>query len=145
MFVPILFFTYGAYIEKQIVKKQVVRLIENVTDEAKALGYDIPNVQISADKSKDEEVKKNNRDLLKTAFIYLSVGFVGGIVLTFLLWKYSKKNINYKHIAVENLALLVLVALTEIAFFGVISRNYRTLDSNKIKKYILENLANKMI
>jgi len=29
----------------------------------------------------------------------------------------------------ENLGLLLLVAITDVVFFGVISRNYRSLDS----------------
>lgn len=144
MFVPILFFTYGAYIEKQIVKKQVVRLVDNLTSSAKDLGYTIPDIEIPVNTSLDETVEENNRDLLKTAFLYLSVGFIGGIGLTIALWYYSKKKFNYAHMAYENLGLLLLVAITEIAFFGVVSRNYRSLDSNKIKKYILTELAKKL-
>lgn len=144
MFVPILFFTYGAYIEKQIVRKQVVRLIENLTKEAKSLGYNIPDIEIPINKSLDTKVKENNDDLIKKAFLYLSVGFVGGIAVTIALWYYSKKKFDYKHMAYENFGLLFLVAITEIAFFGVVSRNYRTLDSNKIKKFILTEVAKKL-
>ena len=144
MFVPILFFTYGAYIEKQIVRKQVVRLVDNFTSYAKTFNYDIPDIEIPIDNSLDKIVKDNNRKLLKTAFLYLSVGFVGGIALTVALWYYSKKKFNYAHMAYENLGLLFLVAVTEIAFFGVVSRNYRTLDANKIKKFILTEIANKL-
>lgn len=144
IFVPILFFTYGAYIEKQIVKKQVVRVVENLTSSAEDLGYSIPDIEIPLNSSLDETVEKNNSDLLKTAFLYLSVGFIGGIVLSIGLWYYSKKKFNYAHMAYENLALLLLVAITELAFFGVVSRNYRSLDSNKLKRYILLELAKKL-
>lgn len=144
MFVPILFFTYGAYIEKQIVRKQVVRLVDNFTSYADNFNYDIPDIEIPIDNSLDKSVEDNNRNLLKTAFLYLSVGFVGGIALTVALWYYSKKKFNYAHMAYENLGLLLLVAITEIAFFGVVSRNYRTLDANKIKKFILTEIAKKL-
>lgn len=144
MFVPILFFTYGAFIEKQIVKKQVIHLIDELTSSAKNLGYDIPDINIPIDKSLDKTVKETNRKLLKTAFLYLTIGFIGGIFLTIGLWHYSKKSFNYKHMAYENFGLLLLVAITEIAFFGVISRNYRSLDSNKIKHYILTEVAKKL-
>lgn len=144
MFVPILFFTYGAYIEKQIIKKQVVRLIENLEESAKDLDFTIPNVDIAVDKTLDESVKKNNRELIKIAFGYLTAGFLGGIILTILLWHFASKQFNYKHMVYDNISLLVLVAITEIVFFGVVSRNYRTLDSNKIKKFILEELSKKL-
>jgi len=146
MFVPILFFTYGAYIEKDIVRKQVVRLIDNLTSEAKSLNYNIPHdaINIPISKDLDKAVKESNDKLIKKAFLYLSVGFVGGIALTIGLWLYAKKNFDYKHMAYENFALLFLVGLTELAFFGVISRNYRTLDSNKIKKFILTEVAKKL-
>ena len=144
MFVPILFFTYGAYIEKDIVRKQVVRLIENLTSSVTDLGHTIPDIDIPISKDLDETVKESNSKLIKKAFLYLSVGFVGGIALTLGLWIYAKKNFDYKHMAYENFALLVLVAIAEIAFFGVVSRNYRTLDSNKIKHYILTEVAAKL-
>ena len=145
MFVPILFFTYGAYIEKDIVRKQVVRLIDNLTSSVKDLApAAIPDIDIPISKDLDETVKESNSKLIKKAFLYLSVGFVGGIAVTLALWIYAKKNFNYKHMAYENFALLVLVAITEIAFFGVVSRNYRTLDSNKIKYYILTEVAKKL-
>jgi hypothetical protein len=144
LFVPCLFFTYGAFIEKEIVRKQVIRLVDDVTQSAKNLNYNIPDVKIPVNDSLDKSVKDNNNKLIKEAFLYLSVGFVGGIALTIALWYYSKKSFNYKHMAYENLVLLLLVAITEIAFFGVISRNYRTLDSNKIKQFVLKELAKKL-
>lgn len=144
MFVPILFFTYGAYIEKNIVKKQVTRLIDNLTETAKDLGYDIPKIDIPINKDLDKVVKDSNSKLIKKAFLYLTVGFLGGLALTVGLWIYAKKNFDYKHMAYENFGLLFLVSLTELAFFGVVSRNYRTLDSNKIKHYILTEVAKKL-
>ena len=145
MFVPILFFTYGAFIEKQIVKKQVTHLIDELTSSVKKLyPNEIPDINIPIDKSLDKTVKETNRKLLKTAFLYLTIGFIGGIFLTIGLWHYSKKSFNYKHMVYQNFGLLLLVAITEIAFFGVISRNYRSLDSNKIKHYILTEVAKKL-
>ena len=144
MFVPVLFFTYGAYIEKQIVKNQIERLVENFTSDATKLGYNIPDVKVPIDDTLDSIVKKNNKDLIKRAFTFLTVGFIGGVALSVVLWKYSNKNFKFKHMMYENFGLLLLVAITEIAFFGIISRNYRSLDSNKVKKYILERLAVKL-
>ena len=144
MFVPILFFTYGAYIEKRIVKNQVERLVDSFTSNVTELGYTIPNIEIPIDKSLDQEVRINNDKLLKTAFLYLTFGFLGGIFISVMLWKYAKKKFKFKHLVYENFSLLLLVALTEIAFFGVISRNYRSLDSNQIKKFILEKISEKV-
>ena len=144
MFVPILFFTYGAYIEKQIVKNQVERLVESFTSDAKNLNIGIPPIDIPVDKKFDSSVKKINDDLIKKSFTILTIGFIVGVILSLVLWKYAKKTFNFKHLVYENFSLLLLVAITEIIFFGVISRNYRTLDSNGIKRYILEKIADKI-
>ena len=144
MFVPILFFTYGAYIEKNIVKDQIERLVDNFTSDATDLGYIIPDISIPVDSSLDSKVKENNDDLLKRAFTYLTVGFAGGIAISVVLWKFAKQKFRFRHLVYENFALLLLVAITELAFFGIISRNYRTLDSNKIKKFILTQLSEKL-
>jgi hypothetical protein len=61
-----------------------------------------------------------------------------------VLWRYAKKRFEFRHMVYENLGLLLLVAITEVVFFGVISRNYRSLDSNTIKKYTLEQIADKL-
>lgn len=148
MVVPILFFTYGAYIEKQIVKNQVDRLINNIKESADELGYNsIPNIEIPEDKDLDSEVKKENEKLIKNAFTYLSIAFVGGLILTVGLWYLAKRRnngFNYKHMAIENLGLLLLVVITEIVFFGVITKNYRTLDSNRITRFTIQEIAKKL-
>lgn len=146
MFVPILFFTYGAYIEKQIVKSQVQRLIDNFTSDARKLGYTIPPVSFpdSSDPAMDKQIQESNDAIMKDAFTYLAVGFVAGILLSVVLWRYAKKRFNFKHLVYENFALLLLVAITEIAFFGIITRNYRTLDANEVKRFILTELADKL-
>jgi hypothetical protein len=145
MFVPILFFTYGAYIEKQIVRSQVTRLIDNFTSDATKLGYTIPKVTFPVpDSEMDQKVKKLNKEIMEEAFIYLSVGFIAGVALSVVLWKYAKTKFNFKHLAYENFALLLLVAITEIAFFGIVSRNYRTLDANEVKRFMLTEIAKKL-
>jgi len=144
MFVPILFFTYGAYIEKQIVKSQIERLIDNLTSNAKELDIGIPPMpHLDPNKNLDLKVKKDNDDLLKKAFITLSIGFVGGLIISMSLWKFAKQTFNFKHLVYENFSLLFLVAITELVFFGVVTKNYRTLDTNGIKKHILEQIADK--
>lgn len=145
MFVPILFFTYGAYIEKQIVRSQVKRLIDSFTSDATKLGYTIPKIKFpTSDSEMDKKVKKLNDDIMEEAFIYLSVGFAGGVALSVVLWKFAKEKFNFKHLVYENFALLLLVAITEIAFFGIVSRNYRTLDANEVKRFMLTEIAKRM-
>lgn len=146
MFVPILFFTYGAYIEKQIVRSQVERLINNFTEDATKLYGPMPSINFpqSSDTEMDNKVKKSNDEIMKEAFIYLTVGFICGVLLSVVIWKYAKKKFSFRHLVYENFALLLLVAITEIAFFGIVSRNYRTLDANEVKRFILTEIAKKL-
>ena len=140
--VQALFFTYGTYIEKQIVKTQIVRIIENLKTSANIIGVSIPNIDINVNKKLDAEVEKNNKELIKFAIITLVVcSLVGYMIAGYLWWR--KPNFSVSHMISRDLLLLFLILMTEILFFTVISKNYRTIDSNLIKYTILNELAKK--
>jgi hypothetical protein len=145
LFVPSLFFTFGAFIEQLIVKKQIDRVTEEIKQVPEAVGYDIPDINIPpADPSEDEKVIKSNQDLMTQAFLILVSFFIAGAGLSYIAWNSSEKRIPYKHIIVSNLLLLGLVSLIEILFFGLITLNYRSLDSNMVVRTSLKTIGEKM-
>ena len=142
MFVPILFFTYGAYIEKETVRGQTERLVDSMLEDVNRAGIQNSAIpRVTEDTSMDDTVKQINDGIIKNAFMYTGIALAGGVVLSILLWKIAKEKFDLSHIIYENFGLLFLVAVTEIAFFGLVSRNYRTLDTNEIKVYILDKLV----
>lgn len=142
LIVPTLFFTYGAYIEKQIVKTQIVRIIQELKDSADAIGVSIPKIKLQINKSLDAEVEHKNRELIKYAIITLILGSLFGYVIAIYLW-WRKPNFNVKHMIIRDFLLLFLIIVTEILFFTVITKNYRTIDANMIKYTILNDLTEK--
>ena len=140
--VPLLFFTYGSYIEKQIVKSQIIRIIQELKSSANVIGFQIPNIDITVDKKLDDLVEENNTKLLKLAAITLVIGSVVGYLMVVYLW-WIRQSFSFTHMIRKDLLLLLLIVITEILFFTVISKNYRTIDANLVKYIILSDLAQK--
>lgn len=141
--VPSLFFTYGSYIEQQVVKTQIIRIIDDIKDSAYILGITIPSLDITIDKSLDAQVEKQNRELIIMAVITLMIAsFIGYISVIYLWWR--KKSFSFKGMLVRDVILLLLIVLVEIIFFTVVSKNYRSIDVNTVKYHILTDLANKV-
>jgi len=140
--VPSLFFTYGAYIERDIVKTQIVRIIEELKAAAYAIGYTIPNIDVSVDVDLDAKVEENNNELIKFAIITLVVvSLLGYITVAYLWWR--KPNFSVSYMMARDFLLLFLIIIVEVLFFTVITKNYRTIDANLIKYSILMDLAQK--
>ncbi len=145
MLVPILFFTYGSYIEKLVVEKQIQKVVDQIKEVPERVGFPLPNVSIpEPDESDDDYVKDKNEQLVSTAFIVLTCGFLGGVFLSYLLWVYAVDNFSWKRIIYANLGLLLLITIVEIAFFGVVTLNYRVLDTNSLIKNSLDKIADKI-
>lgn len=142
LIVPSLFFTYGAYIEKEIVKTQIVRIIGELKDSAAVIGVALPKINIVANKALDKKVEESNKELIKYAVITLILGSLFGYsVATYLWWR--KPNFNVGHMVARDFLLLLLIIVTEVLFFTVITKNFRTIDANMIKYTILNDLAKK--
>ena len=90
---------------------------------------------------KDEKVKKQNDATIKKALTF--VGILAGIiaVLVLFLGFYFKWDAFYiKYLFFSSLFSLIFVAITETAFLFLIAKGYYSVDPNKIKKRIVDNL-----
>ena len=145
LFVPALFFTFGAFIEQQVVKKQIDRVVADVKNTAEDLDHPIPIVNIPpATKAEDDIVKRYNEQTVRQAFTVMGPMFAGGIILSYILWRVSKKRASYNFIVFSNLLLLMLIAMVEMLFFGLVTLNYRSLDTNMIARTALTKIGEKM-
>lgn len=145
IFVPCLFFTFGAFIEQQVVKKQIDRVVSEIETTATDLNYTIPTVDIPpASKESDQQVKDLNKETIHEAYVVMGPLFAGGLIFSYVCWKVSKKRISYKFIVFSNLLLLLLIAIVEMLFFGLVTLNYRSLDTNLIARTTLINIGEKM-
>lgn len=143
--VPCLYFTFGSYIEKLIVEKQINNLIDQVLNETNQFGVALPNININVSYAEDDIVEQKNKKLIEESFITTTVFSFIFILFTYFLYKVIKNNYNYSHIVFENLIILLFIIIVELLFFGFIVRNYRTLDSNVVSAIILNDIGEKML
>jgi len=143
--VPILFFTYGRYIEKKVAEHELNRFIKNNLELFKFL---LPSVAGSVnqnanigDNPADEETEKTNNELVKYSLIITSVIMVVFVSASYLLWINLRKN-SYRRMMIQNGIILTLVVAVEIIFTTLIAGNYRQLDSNRIKEELFKQLYN---
>ena len=143
-----LFFTYVAAIERYIVKSQVETLMDDFTKDYKVfVGTNTGLVNVNNDPidNLDKKVIDNNDELIKKSFIILSVCCAVGILFCISTWliikKFFKKHsFSMKSIVIQNSILLLFVVITELLFFGLVTRNYKTIDINEIKSKIIDTL-----
>jgi hypothetical protein len=158
VFLAIFFFTYGAYLEKQIFKSQIHYLIDDSFGSLKVLlpenikdflKQNISNYSPSLDKSEDEKVEKMNMSIVKKASVIIGVVFVIGIIIITII----TKNMNMENMSKTkfwgklikyNIIALVFIALTEFIFASQYARHFMSIDINRLKKDILNNLISKV-
>jgi hypothetical protein len=145
-FIGIFFFTYGSYIEENIVKKQVNFLIEDNKEFVLLIPNDIKQKivdkinNIKLDLAEDDrKAAEQNKKLLIKASKILAIGLIVGIAI---VWKMSQMyNFNFMHLLKENLIILCFVALTEFSFLTFYAQQYLLIDPNIIRRRCITNIG----
>ena len=146
-FIGVFFFTYGAGVEKEIVIKQVDYITQDLTSllntnlapEYKSLlrsafsKLDPPNMD-----AVDDEVKRNNAELMKQAFMVLGGVFTAGILLTYYLS--SRYHLDFKSLLIKNSIMLVFIAIVEYVFLKYFATQFISADPNYVKTIIINTL-----
>ena len=159
VFVGFFFFTYGAYIEKKVVKNQIDILINNFSDDFKffasqsqngkkliqIINSNINKISIPDLSKLDAQVKTKNKSLIKTSVITLVVTFLIFIILSVCVWYFGlsskqKEENSYVSIIQRLLLIMFIVMLIEFFFFTLVVGNYRPVNPNDVKKYFVESL-----
>jgi hypothetical protein len=147
VFIGIFFFTYGSYIEKKIVKKQVEFLIKSnknmliiLPPEIKKTLLDEINMVKLDFVEEDKKVEEQNKKLKKKAFILFIICLVIGLSI---VWKMSNSyNFGFSHLIKENLIILLFVAIVEFSYFTFIAQYYLSIDPNIIKRRLFTSVNN---
>lgn len=148
LFIGLLFFTYGAYIEKKVVKNQMEFLGNDVSSLIKLGGPSVnnyfsdffKNLSIPDLSYEDKIVADANRNvLLKALFVNIVFIFitVGGV---FYIYKISKKDFSMKKLLIQNMILLLFIGFTEFSFLTFFGAKYVSINPNYIKLKIVENI-----
>ena len=153
IFIGIFFFTYGAYLEKEIIKTQVEYLIDDLTGSIKVFLPDISNdikqkikdFDIKVSEEDDIKVRNKNNETKKKAFMMIAVLAVVGVILIFAVLKIMKKqNMSntkfWKTLLKHNAVVLVFIALTYFTFATFFAKKYLSINTNQIKKSTIDNI-----
>ena len=158
VFVTVLFFTFGKYIETSVAKNNADLLVDSLTDDIKFFGTNLAPKQFqeisdllkrlkppNMDKE-DQNVNTQNMKLIKNTMFYVLIGALIAIVVGLIFWLTLLRRPfkqYFTFIFPHALIVLVFVAIVEIIFFITISKNYRSLDPNVVKKAIMDTIIEK--
>ena len=146
-FIGVFFFTYASMIEKNIVETRCKTIVEDLTNSFSTVAT--PNVLKSINEKleqlappnlseEDKKVAENNKALIKKSAIVILLLLIVGLSIVFILYKIYKFPV--KGLIINNLIMLVFVALTEFIFLTFFAQNFITVDSNFIKNKIISVL-----
>lgn len=154
-FVALFFFTYGKYVEKQVVQANVRLLVNDLVDNVAFFGSEVSpghmaelhkalvHMQLPDTSASDKQVADDNKKLVKQTFKVILGGAAIALVMAVLFWYFIVKQ-DWKvfgfDIVTKSLLLLLVVAITELAYFTLITKNYRSIDPNKAKKAIVDSI-----
>jgi hypothetical protein len=154
-FIGIFFFTWGSYIEKNVVQEQVNNVmislfgdIKNVlpAEYTKMIRFVVADLTAPDMSKEDAAVADSNKKLMMKAFALIVFVLIIGMSIALYL---SKKNdfqlvdnsLLYGIIG-QNLFILLFIALTEFSFLTFLARNFRSADPNVIRRAIINSLSN---
>jgi hypothetical protein len=149
VFISLFFFTYAAKIEEQVVKDQMEFLCINITNMAKLGGKEINqemiklinNINPPDLSAEDKKASDNNSNIMKRV-IKLVIGFsiFVAIIILGVYSQFGNKSYDLGEIITDNFVILLFIALTEFAFLTFIGAKFISIDPNKTKLSIIQNL-----
>lgn len=147
-FIGIFFFTFGSYIEKLVLRRQIKFIMDDFVGSLKFVAPDEVWQQLGqatatlpeADTSHDQDTEDNNQALLKEALSIFGVLLVVSLFAVGLLWYLSGKTFNLGRLFGESFLLLGFVAVVELLFYSLVAANYKSVDPNFIKGVMVKNL-----
>ncbi len=160
-FIPIFFFTYVSSVEKQIVKKQLGNIVDELMSEVNMFLNDeqresmkvmLNNMEMKDLSKEDKMVEENNNKLKKKSAMFFAVLIaIASLIVGFLYFKNGLTKdltkdrkvdliIFMKEIIGLNIIMLGAVAFTYFLFIRLVVSNYGLVDSNFVKHVLLKRM-----
>ena len=156
IFVGIFFFTYGVFIEKRAVKKQVKYLVDNLVPDIvssldptvrQTILKSVPSSkQIQEDLSRDDERTLQQNKKIRHDGLRMIAGFacIGMGIVIVLNSAALGCDISILEVVKRNIFLLAVVAIVEVVFFTLVPTSVQTIDPNVVKKNFMLKLQQKL-
>jgi hypothetical protein len=151
-FICIFFFTYVTKVEKKLYMDQIDMILNDLHDSAKLFltpemkssiiqsidKYTSMNLSL---KSIDDEIQKSNHKLVMYSYIIISIFIICGFSISYYIS--IRNNLKFENILGKKILILVGIAFIEYIFVTYIVPNYIYIDSNYVKKTMIETLFEK--
>jgi hypothetical protein len=152
LFLIIFFFTYGAYVEHEMVSNEIIRLanIEStyihllpdiILDMVKEkIDSQINEVDDDKNiKAHDEKVTKNNNEIIEKALTIFGITSAILVILSIIIYlKY--RDFSILDVIKVNVLTTLIIAIIEVFFATYIIKLYKPLDINLSNTTILKNI-----
>lgn len=161
IFISFFFFTLVSKEENKILEKQIRFLFSDLfndmlpfisSDKLEIAKTYIKNTELPDMANEDSKVKKSNKSLQNGAYAKLGIAAGVGVVLSLIvaMAQYNEDSFKDKikgwfHTFGEAFVLLFIVAITDLVFLYIIPVNYKSLDPNEIKYFIVDFLQKNTI
>ena len=150
LFIGLFFFTYGAYIEKKVVKSQMNFLATDISSLIKLFGKSvndifkkhIQNVNVPDLSAEDNKAASANKKTLLKAVIANIICTILVIIAVIFTYMKSKKDFSMRTLLIQNFILLIFIGFTEFSFLTFFGAKYVSINPNSIKHNVVDNIDN---
>jgi hypothetical protein len=157
VFLTIFFFTYMGIVEKDSFKLQMNIIVDDLFDDIKVRDYVQPGQEDTAifilyglsevarknslknAKKEDVEINDRNTKIKNKAFICVGIA-IGLLVVIISILVFSGHHVPFALHIKESIIVLLFVALTEIIFLNVITKNYWSVDPSQVRYQLGESV-----
>ena len=156
LFLTVFFFTVASAQEKAIVENQVNFIMdefvgntlgpinESQKEEIKEKMSAKLDTAKESLKSADKDVENQNNKTVKKAFTFVGIVVAIVTVIVLIMGFYFKWENSYRMFLVNSAVTgLIFVGVTELMFLLLIAKGYYSVDPNKIKNKIVDELIKK--
>ena len=153
VFIGIFFFTYGTYLQKEIVKIQVEYLVNDLLSTVKVfipksekIKRQIREFDIKIDESQDEKVTEKNNQTKFKAFLAIFTLLACGILIILAIsklmnmGKMTHKQFWFK-LFKYNIIMIFFIIITRFLFTSI-AKKYMLINTNKLRKSVIDNVIN---
>lgn len=153
LFLTIFFFTVASNQEKSIVENQVNFIMDEFIgntlgpvdqNEKNKIKQNVNAKMETAKKSlegADKDVENQNNKTVKKAFKFVGIVVAIVVVIVLIMGFYFKWNIDYRMFLLNSAVTgLLFVGITELSFLLLIAKGYYSVDPNKIKSRVVNEL-----
>ena len=156
IFIVIFYFTYGLYMERKVLDKELTHIIDSLKSTTifmdpntkNYLKFLLQNVKIQDNSDEDAAIESHNNKIMEKLYIAIPILFVFGIGMSyFLSTKWAAKlfgghcgTFNYRNVLLKNIIVIIMIALIEFIFITYYASEYISIDTQQVISLFLNKL-----